>query len=221
MGQLEGLEIVAYLASLGVTLPIDWGWERMGSKTIWNPRVWSISDLRTIQRGVADLAAAMGGAAAFQANLRGVTIRAGRGNRGKAHLVELAPGAFDLWGVVHELAHAWDAVSGLGWRLQRQLGCSWLNYGLKVFHGWWKYDLGEGPPPAGVDKAFDPYEDFAEAVVAFVYPDEAWKRAQERNHPYSRYGYPSFYETPRGKFIQSFMDRLYMANPHPYIDRVP
>jgi hypothetical protein len=53
-----------------------------------------------------------------------------------------------------------------------------------------------------VDKNFNAIEDFAESVTAFLYPEEAAKRAAERGYPYEKWGYAHFHETPRGLFIQ-------------------
>jgi hypothetical protein len=60
-----------------------------------------------------------------------------------------------------------------------------------------------------VDKNFNRKEDFAEAVAAFVYPQEARNRASARGWPYvdpaRGYRYGDFRSTPRGRFIKALM----------------
>jgi len=71
------------------------------------------------------------------------------------------------------------------------------------------YDLGQGPPPCGVDQNFDREEDFAESVTAYVYPQEAQQKATARGWPYvdaaRGYNYANFLATPRGQFINTLM----------------
>jgi len=111
------------------------------------------------------------------------------------------------WTITHELAHGWDASTG--WTLSKRLR-KITHSGLlfKRLHLWrppWKffwYHVGSPPPPCGVDKNFNAIEDFAESVTAYLYPEEAAKRATERGYPYGKWGYSHFHDTPRGKFIR-------------------
>jgi hypothetical protein len=71
------------------------------------------------------------------------------------------------------------------------------------------YDPGDSPPPCGVNRSFNSREDFAESVTAYIYPDMAIDRAKERNWPYTNpifgYSYSSFFDTPRGQFIDALI----------------
>lgn len=119
---------------------------------------------------------------------------------------------FSEWTVVHELAHAWDGANG--WELSNDMKSSLdagFNYPILHFllpnnSDYW-YDPGDGPPPCGVDKLFNAREDFAESVTAYIYPDKAIDSAKERNWPYTNpifgYSYSTFFDTPRGQFINA------------------
>jgi hypothetical protein len=128
-------------------------------------------------------------------------------------LVRLNPENLSLWTVVHELAHAWD--SSQDWTLSLQMMTATHSWGPPtILHGlyplekrYW-YHVGAPPPPCGVDQNFNRKEDFAEAVTAFVYPEEASRRATARGYPYSQYGYLRFSQTPRGKFIAALAESL-------------
>lgn len=115
------------------------------------------------------------------------------------------------WTIAHELAHSWDAANG--WRHSKAMrkatksGFRW--HAVYRWQPGWKffwYRVGSPPPPCGVDKHFNAVEDFAEAVTAFLYPEEAAKRAAERGMPYEKWGYVHFHETPRGKFVKELME---------------
>jgi hypothetical protein len=119
--------------------------------------------------------------------------------------------ALTTWTVTHELAHAWDKANG--WQFSRRMrkatrsgfpckAIHRLRPGLKFF---W-YRVGSPPPPCGVDKNFNAVEDFAEAVTAYLYPDEAAVKAEKRAMPYQKWGYHHFHETPRGQFIRMLID---------------
>lgn len=128
----------------------------------------------------------------------------------RAGLIQLNPKGLTTWTVVHELAHAWDAANG--WRLSRQLArFTGSDFSYTLLHlilpkvpAFW-YQVGSPPPPCGAGKNFNRFEDFAETVTASVYPEEAKRRAEKRGMPYSRYGYDSFLDTPRGKWLQSLL----------------
>ena len=125
-------------------------------------------------------------------------------------LVRLNPGSLSQWTVVHEFAHAWDFATGL--RLSRRMKRFTHSWGpVPILHllspddnRFW-YHVGSMPPPCGSDKHFNRLEDFAEAVAAYVYPEEARKRAADRGMAYDRFGYASYYETPRGQFIKGLI----------------
>ncbi len=110
------------------------------------------------------------------------------------------------WTITHELAHALDASHG--WQLSQQMrvhtGSGFLFRALHYAHPTWKllwYRVGSPPPPCGVDKNFNSLEDFAETVTAYIFPDEARRRAEIRGYPYDKWGYSHFHETPRGRFF--------------------
>ena len=115
------------------------------------------------------------------------------------------------WTIVHEFAHAWDFAKylNLSWRMRR-FTHSWgpipiLRELFPENAAFW-YHVRALPPPCGTDKNFSRLEDFAEAVTAYVYPDEAKKRAAERGMAYELYGYESFMATPRGQFIYQLIN---------------
>ena len=119
--------------------------------------------------------------------------------------------ALTTWTVTHELAHAWDKANG--WQYSQRMrkatrsGFPWKA--IHRLHPQWKffwYRVGSPPPPCGVDKNFNSVEDFAEAVTAYLYPDEAAVKAQKRGMPYQNWGYQHFHQTPRGHFIRMLID---------------
>ena len=125
-------------------------------------------------------------------------------------LVRLNPKGMTEWTVVHELAHAWDASTG--WKLSKQMAKYTHSYfPLRFLHQWFPenrlfwYHVGSPPAPCGVDKNFNALEDFAEAFTAFVFPDEAHRRAAKRGFSYEFDGFIHFHDTPRGKFIQQLI----------------
>ncbi len=80
----------------------------------------------------------------------------------------------------------------------------WLHKRYPEDPRFW-YHVGSPPAPCGVDKNFNAKEDFAEAVTAFLFPEEAYRKAVKRNFPYESHGYSHFHDTPRGKFIRSLI----------------
>jgi RHS repeat-associated protein len=209
--------ILQELALYGVNIKADWGDRRFLWNNWWEEGLWTLDELRTVLTGVQDLANAMGGADVFKAQLGGVTIKQKDmkyGGTADAHNVNLNAGGFSTWTVVHELAHAWDGANG--WKLskdmQNDLGAGFDHPILHFFSPndpkYW-YDPGQGPPPAGVDANFNRHEDFAEAVTAYVYPNEASANASARGWPYNDpgrgYNYAQFQDTPRGQYIQALM----------------
>ncbi len=119
--------------------------------------------------------------------------------------------ALTTWTITHELAHAWDKANG--WQFSRRMRkVTSSGFPCKAIHllrPKWKffwYRVGSPPPPCGVDKNFNSVEDFAEAVTAYLYPDEAAVKAEKRGMPYQKWGYQHFHETPRGQFIQNLIN---------------
>jgi hypothetical protein len=115
------------------------------------------------------------------------------------------------WTVTHELAHALDAA--YKWKLSQQMRVhTGSGFSFKALHyarpGWklfW-YRVGSPPPPCGIDKNFNSLEDFAETVTAYIYPDEAKRRAEMRGYPYEKWGYTHFHDTPRGLYFKKLVD---------------
>lgn len=205
------------LSAYAVAVAPERGWGGVLRASQGDGGFWTLADLALVAESVGDLATAMGGASAFRFNLGGVQIRQkpmNLGGLGRAHRVTLNASHFDKWTVVHELAHAWDAARS--WRLsgdmRKKVGAGFhspiLYFLFPKDPAYW-YDPGQGPPPCGVDAAFNPIEDFAEAVTAYVYPQEAQQRAAARGWPYADpargYTYADFYATPRGQFIGGLM----------------
>ena len=201
-----------------VKIRADRGWaDWMPRRIRGEKEVWTIDELETVVEAVRDLAEAMGGADSFRAKLRGVVLKQRvmrAGGLGMAHSITMNDAGFTKWPVVHELGHAWDGVNG--WRLSRdmqeELGAGFARPTRHLFDrnnpaDW--YDPGDGPPPCGLDQNFNRKEDFAEAVAAFVYPDQAQQNAVARGWPYvdpaRGYDYDGFHATPRGKFIGALL----------------
>lgn len=133
------------------------------------------------------------------------------GGMTQVNLVRLNPVNLTTWTVAHEFAHAWDA--SLGWRLSRQLKAeTGSGFTFKFIHTKWPrwkffwYYAGSPPPPCGVDKNFTAAEDFAETVAAYIFPEEAKRRAAARGYPYEKWGYQHFHDTPRGQFLKRLLE---------------
>jgi hypothetical protein len=122
------------------------------------------------------------------------------------NLVRLNPNHLTLWTVIHELAHAWDASQGwkISSRMAKDTGSRFEHPILHRLHPadieYW-YAVGSPPPPCGVDANFNRLEDFAESVTAYLFPEEAAKKAEERGWGYQAFGFHHFHETPRGVWI--------------------
>jgi hypothetical protein len=139
-----------------------------------------------------------------QLNYGGLTSR---------HKVRLNPDGLTTWTVVHELGHAWD-YANLGFLSLRMMLATHSSGPTPILHGlsrmnqrYW-YHVGAAPAPCGVDQNFNRFEDFAEAVTAYVYPDQAFNKSASRGFPYGHFGYTHFRQTPRGEFIASLVDGL-------------
>jgi hypothetical protein len=165
-----------------------------------------LAELETVWQGVRDLANVMGGAEGFRENLGGVSI--GRKVMAAAGLVPtfgrsvwLNAGGFSKWTVVHELAHAWDRATG--WQLSRRLE-EFVGAETRGILGWLgvgEYDWRPGPPPKGADQNFNRFEDFAESVATFVYPDEAQRFIQDRFGNVPDFHYDNYYRTQRAVYV--------------------
>jgi hypothetical protein len=116
------------------------------------------------------------------------------------------------WTVVHEFGHAWDFAFDLSLSARmRQFTQSWgpiplLHELFPTKETFW-YHPGALPPPCGKDGNFNRLEDFAEAVAAYIYADDAKSRAAARGMAYMTFGYESFYATPRGRFMHDLIEQ--------------
>jgi len=126
---------------------------------------------------------------------------------------------FDAWTIVHELGHVWDAHWGwhLSWGLMRFTG-GYIAFDFMP--GWcdpefrlpgcsrWGYFYG-GIPPKGSDIYFNPQEDFAESVAAYVFPEEAqqWLIRTFRTAPeyYEMFVYSDYRETLRWEYVNGLI----------------
>ena len=128
-------------------------------------------------------------------------------------LVRLNPRGLTEWTVVHELAHAWDAAHG--WKLSEIMRkathsgfpCLWLHRIYPHNRRFW-YRVGSPPAPCGIDQNFNAREDFAEAVTAYLFPEDAHRKASKRGYSYEQDGYDHFHDTPRGKFIKKLFQKV-------------
>jgi hypothetical protein len=173
-----------------MTVVKDWGEETEADSQAWMGGEWSLEELHTLHKGVADLAGVMGGADKFIQNIGSITIsQVEMRYRGLAsiHGIKFTASelSIDHWTVVHELAHVWDANAG--WKLSRTLESytggrtNLVAMILKRVRGQCD-EKGRMPgcnrsgyfygdvPPAGSDQNFNRKEDFAESVTAYVYP---------------------------------------------------
>jgi hypothetical protein len=127
-------------------------------------------------------------------------------------LVRFNPKGLTEWTIVHELAHAWDA--SLDWQLSKRMRkathsyflCRWLHKRFPEDPRFW-YHVGSPPPPCGAARNFNEKEDFAEADTAYLFPEEAHRRALKRNASYEAHGFSHFHATPRGKFIAELFNK--------------
>ena len=136
----------------------------------------------------------------------------GGNNFQKGNQIHLNPRHLTEWTVTHELAHSLDAA--YHWKLSQQMKSftrsgfpsKALHQLLPAWQFFW-YRVGSPPPPCGIDKHFNSLEDFAESMTAFLFPEEAHKRAASRGYPYERWGYTRFHDTPRGGFIANLLEQ--------------
>jgi hypothetical protein len=181
------------------------------------PVPWAQPTLLLLDQACTDLFAAFKLTEGQQLGwMRGLVIRLETilyGGLTSKGLVRLNPAGLTHWTIVHELAHAWDFAAAMSLsRRMRRFTHSWgpvpLLHALYPEDRRFWYRVGAMPPPCGADKYFNAREDFAEAVAAYVYPDEASQKAAERGLGYAQFGYASFYATPRGQFIQTLADEI-------------
>lgn len=134
----------------------------------------------------------------------------GGNNYSRGERLNLNTSNLTEWTITHELAHALDAAHD--WQLSQQMrthtGSGFPLRALHYAHPTWRllwYRVGSPPPPCGIDKNFNSLEDFAETVTAYIFPDEAKRRAEARGYPYEKWGYSHFHETPRGLFFEDLI----------------
>jgi len=178
---------------------------------------WSTNEIEKIIQVGQDLSNSFGSSGKVSQLLGSVSFSKARikyGGLGEAHNVILSESGFSKWTVVHELAHAWDGVNG--WKLSISMQKNLMaGFDHPVLHflfpnnpEYW-YDPGQGPPPCGVDAAFNRKEDFAESVTAYVYPLDAATNATQRGWPYQDaargYFYSAYIDTPRGQYIKALI----------------
>lgn len=212
-----------------ITVIKDWG-ER-GTEVApdsWSGGEWSLDELRILQKGIVDLANAMGGADKFASNIGPITIsQIEMKYRGLAsvHGIKFTASSIsiDAWTVVHELAHVWDANSG--WRLGKALEAytggytNWLAMVVRKGRGRcdekrrlpgcnrFGYFYGD-VPPAGSDGNFNRKEDFAESVTAYVYPalvQERVDRFKDDDQYRDLLYYPDYTQTRRWAFVDGLV----------------
>jgi RHS repeat-associated protein len=195
---------------------IDFGWVLLEDpfdsavSVRWDEGDWLLSELKTLQGALGDLASGMLGYEAFR-NAFGVTqFTKGctEGNAGLttgAGVIRLADG-FSRWTVAHEMGHSVDYRYGglLSVYMGFAVGAYYDPIGRsRQLNGDSWYNPGATPPPCGVDGNFNHQEDFAEAVAAHVYPDDAqWRAARFSER---RYHYDSYPATARGQFIKALL----------------
>ena len=212
-----------------ITVLKDWGTGQgeQGTKAAgdnWHGGEWSLEELHILREGITGLANAIGGAERFAGNIGHITIRqVDMRYRGLASprgiKFTASPVSIDLWTVVHELAHVWDACHR--WRLSKALQAytggytNWLAWLMRRAGGRFDeerrwpgcnrsgYFYG-GFPPAGSDQNFNRKEDLAESVTAYVYPDVAQTKVARFNDD-ARYReflyYPDYAQTRRWAFV--------------------
>jgi hypothetical protein len=125
-------------------------------------------------------------------------------------LVRLNPRGLTEWTVVHELAHAWDVSTN--WQISKRMSrathsyfpCRWLHQLFLTNKTFW-YHVGSPPAPCGSDRNFNALEDFAESLTAYVFPEDAHRKAAKRSASYEYNGYIHFHDTPRGEFIKQLV----------------
>ena len=137
--------------------------------------------------------------------------RRGGNNYSPGERLNLNPVNLTEWTVTHELSHALDAAYHwqLSQKMRERTGSGFRFKVLHYAHPGWKlfwYRVGSPPPPCGVDSKFNSLEDFAEALTAYMYPDAAKRKAQDRGYTYEKWGYTNFHDTPRGRFIQNLVE---------------
>jgi hypothetical protein len=214
----EAQDVLDELSKYNVSIDVDWGPGLFGK---WQHGLWTLKELGVVLNAVLDFVGifdseddardAIGGVIiqqiekGKQGHLRG-TIRLLNGTLNNAEILGYGP----KWATVHELAHYWDWTTGgdLSSRLVNETGGKY-----KKFLFWSHYEWG-GFPPKGLDSndpgSFNPFEDFAESVAAYIYPLQA-KANIEKYHKddpaldYFLY-YSDYFQTSRGIFIATLVN---------------
>lgn len=211
-GNLQIMGILAAFFSLGIELSAQKGRNELPE--------WTVEEIEAIHLAVTALQGIFPRATSLHQALGGVRIvkqRMSYGGTARAHRITVNAHGFSVWTVVHELAHAWDAVHKWRFsaRMKEELGAGFrhpLWRRLEPENPLWWYNVGQGPPPCGVDANFNAKEDFAESVTALVYPEEARRLAAARGWPYEDarrgYDYGAFAETPRGRFVAGLISSM-------------
>jgi hypothetical protein len=128
-------------------------------------------------------------------------------------LIRLNPINLTKWTIIHEIGHACDFSFATlpSFLLQKSTHSSDPFVHARKTNNdpkcW--YIVGSPPAPCGVDRNFNRLEDFAESFAALVYPELAREKAEAMKNldfHYSTYGYGSFRETPRGRFMQKLIN---------------
>ena len=213
-----------------ITIVKDWGQPETKSAAPqgWLGGEWSLKELLILQKGITDLADAMGDAVKFIHSIGAISISQVqtkyRGLATKQGIKFTAsPVSIDTWTVVHELAHVWDAHTR--WRLSKALETytgghtDWAAMLIRRARKecdeerrWpgcnrYGYFYG-GPPPAGSDQNLNRKEDFAEAVAAYIYPELAQARVERFNDD-ARYReflyYTNYTQSRRWAFVDGLM----------------
>jgi len=178
-----------------------------------------------------DLAERMGGADSFRHFSGGITVRKqtiSQNGLANAGSVTLNAGLFAFppadgnphWTIAHELAHAIDLYNGklFSRGLVKATGGKYnplrqLMYHLRLQPDTLPgtnaagYEWG-GTPPKGADCNFNPLEDFAESVAAYLYPDAARQFITRHFAAMPDFQYGDFRATQRGMYIDALFRRM-------------
>ena len=170
---------------------------------------WTTGELVRVSQAAGGLANVMGGAGKLKGRLGGVTMTrnsGGYGGLGGPHSVALGEN-FTSWTVVHELSHAWD---GANWGT---LSLNLMVFTSSYYHLGRDDDLPYGSgsvtlhyhpgdtPPKGSDENFNHWEDLAESVTTYVYPNVAQDFLAQPTM--ERYRYANYYELKRALWLNA------------------
>jgi len=183
----------------------------------WTEGEWSLKELQEVDKGVKDLAMALGSPVRFAGKMGG-TIYVSQEDIGfpgqtfPPNVVKFRsipkdyPESFSHWSVVHEFGHVWDfhygnwlsnwlvAITG-GYVAQPEKNCENWKRGCNTAG----YYYG-GIPAKGSDTNFNAWEDFAESVAAYMYPIEAQDYVEKYFKNTAIY-YKDYKQLPRWEYI--------------------